>query len=138
MSLPQRIIGREIERLGESLSPASPVVSHYRVARAAKSFMITSKITHQIRQAMRKAGVFKRPYVPLEVYAETQLIIAESKGDISHPYLQFVAGHKGDIEVRYSTNKGRLPPQMIQDIRVSFKKSEQVPSDNANTNERGE
>ena len=67
---------------------------------------------------MRKAGVFKRPYV-LRAYAETQLIIAESKGEISHPYLQFVAGHKGDIEARYSTNKGRLPPQMIEDIRVT-------------------
>lgn len=39
--------------------------------------MITSKLTHQIRNAMKKAGVFKRPYV-LRVYAETQLVIAES------------------------------------------------------------
>ena len=37
------------------------------------------------------------------------------KGKISHPYLQFVAGHKGDIEARYSTNKGRLPPDMIEE-----------------------
>jgi len=72
---------------------------------------------------MRKAGVYKRPYV-LRAYAETQLIIAESKGKISHPYLQFIAGHKGDIEARYSTNKGRLPEEMIEDMRKCIQKCE--------------
>jgi len=56
----------------------------------------------------------------LRCYAETQLIIAESRGKISHPYLQFVAGHKGDIESRYSTNKGRLPPDMIEEMRRAY------------------
>ncbi|MFQ5758326.1 MAG: site-specific integrase, partial [Candidatus Bathyarchaeia archaeon] len=69
---------------------------------------MTRKISHLLRKCMRKAGVYKRSYV-LRAYAETQLIIAESKGKISHPYLQFIAGHKGDMEARYSTNKGRLP-----------------------------
>jgi hypothetical protein len=72
---------------------------------------------------MRKAGVRKRPYV-LRCFAETQLIIAESKGKISHPYLQFVAGHKGDIESRYSTNKGMLPPDMIEGMRSAYKACE--------------
>jgi hypothetical protein len=72
---------------------------------------------------MRKSGVHKRPYV-LRAYAETQLIISESKGKISHPYLQFIAGHKGDIEARYSTNKGRLPPEMIEDIRKAYQQCE--------------
>jgi hypothetical protein len=60
----------------------------------------------------------------LRAYAETQLIIAESQGKISHPYLQFVAGHKGDIEARYSTNKGILPPDMIEDMRGSIQACE--------------
>jgi hypothetical protein len=60
----------------------------------------------------------------LRAYAETQLIIAESKGKISHPYLQFIAGHKGDIEARYSTNKGILPPDMIEDMRKCYKNCE--------------
>jgi len=76
-----------------------------------------------IRTAMRGAGVYKRPYV-LRCYAETQLIIAESRGKISHPYLQFIAGHKGDIESRYSTNKGRLPPEMIEDLRQAYVRCE--------------
>jgi hypothetical protein len=52
------------------------------------------------------------------------MIIAESKGKISHPYLQFLMGHKGDIEARYSTNKGVLPPEMIEDMRKCYKECE--------------
>jgi hypothetical protein len=104
-------------RAGERLTPESPLISHDRPRASTKAFLLTRKITHQIRQYMRKAGVRKRPYV-LRAYAETQLIIAESKGKISHPYLQFIAGHKGDIEARYSTNKGMLPPDMVEDMRT--------------------
>jgi len=110
-------------RLGEKLTTTSPLITHERIEAAIKPFMLTRKITELIRKAMRKAGVYKRPYV-LRAYAETQLIIAESKAKISHPYLQFIAGHKGDIEARYSTNKGRLPPDMIEDIREAYKRCE--------------
>lgn len=110
-------------RNGESLNPETPLIGYERSKRSGDEFLSTRKITHYIRTAMRAAGVYKRPYV-LRAYAETQLIIAESKGKISHPYLQFIAGHKGDIEARYSTNKGRLPPDMIEDIRSSYKACE--------------
>jgi len=110
-------------RLGEKLTAESPLIAHERPRAGTKRFVQTRKITHLIRKCMRKAGVYKRPYV-LRAYAETQLIIAESKGKISHPYLQFIAGHKGDIEARYSTNKGRLPPDMIEDIRKCYKDCE--------------
>ncbi len=110
-------------RAGEELASHSPVISHERTETATKPFMLTRKISHLIRMAMRKSGVYNRPYV-LRAYAETQLIIAESKGKISHPYLQFIAGHKGDIEARYSTNKGRLPPEMIEDMRNAYQQCE--------------
>ena len=110
-------------RNGEELKPESPLIAHERKEFASKPFILTRKITHFIRQSMRRAGVYKRPYV-LRAYAETQLIIAESKGKISHPYLQFIAGHKGDIESRYSTNKGVLPPEMIEDIRKCYRECE--------------
>jgi len=109
-------------RRGESLGSDSPVIGHERSS-ASRRFQLTKKISHMIRMAMRRAGIYKRPYV-LRCYAETQLIIAESSGKISHPYLQFVAGHKGDIESRYSTNKGRLPPEMIEDIRQAYGRCE--------------
>jgi hypothetical protein len=110
-------------RSGESLAPETPLMGHERPRKATRPFLLTRKMTHLIRMCMRKAGVRKRPYV-LRAYAETQLIIAESKGKISHPYLQFIAGHKGDIEARYSTNKGILPPDMIEDIRKCYKECE--------------
>jgi len=110
-------------RDGEELTPDSPVIGHKVSGRAVNPFIRTVKLGDLIRKAMRKAGVRKRPYV-LRCYAETQLIIAESKGKISHPYLQFVAGHKGDIESRYSTNKARLPPDMIEDMRQAYRECE--------------
>ncbi len=123
-------------RLKEELNPESPLVSHERTEAAGKKFMMTTKVTHHIRKAMQKAGVYKRPYV-LRVYAETQLIISESKGKISHPYLQFIAGHKGDIEARYSTNKGRVSPEMIEDIRNAYKQCEPFLSTLAQPTEQG-
>jgi len=110
-------------RDGEELTPESPIIGHKTKRAAVNPFIRTVKLGDLIRKSMRKAGVRKRPYV-LRCYAETQLIIAESKGKISHPYLQFVAGHKGDIEARYSTNKGRLPPDMIEDMRQAYKDCE--------------
>jgi hypothetical protein len=60
----------------------------------------------------------------VRAYFDTNMIIAESKGKISHPYLQFLMGHKGDIEARYSTNKGVLPPDMVEDMRNAYKSCE--------------
>jgi integrase len=115
--LEQRIRG------GEELKPESPLIVHERMEAAEKPFVMTRKLTHFIRQCMRRAGVYKRPYV-LRAYFDTNMIIAESKGKISHPYLQFLMGHKGDIEARYSTNKGVLPPDMIEDMRKCYKECE--------------
>ncbi|MBO3754642.1 MAG: hypothetical protein FGF53_07200 [Candidatus Brockarchaeota archaeon] len=80
-------------------------------------------MTMDIREAILRAGFKWRPYV-LRAYCDTNMIIAESKGKISHPYLQFIIGHKGDIEARYSTNKGVLPLYMIEDMRKSHKECE--------------
>jgi len=110
-------------RNDESLTEDAPLIGYERSKRSGDEFLSTRKITHYIRTAMRSSGVRKRPYV-LRAYAETQLIIAESKGKISHPYLQFIAGHKGDIESRYSTNKGKLPPNMVEDMRTQYKACE--------------
>ena len=60
----------------------------------------------------------------LRTYCDTNMIIAEFKGKISHPYLQFIMGHKGDMEARYSTNKGVLLPDMIEDMRKAYKECE--------------
>jgi hypothetical protein len=110
-------------RDGEELTLESAVIGHNTMRAIVNPFIRTGKLGDLIRRSMRKAGIRKRPYV-LRCYAETQLIIAESKGKISHPYLQFVAGHKGDIESRYSTNKGMLPPEMIEGMRSAYRACE--------------
>jgi len=87
-------------RSGERLRPDSPLIAHERPRVGTRRFPLTRKITHLIRVAMRRAGVYKRPY------------------------LQFIAGHKGDIEARYSTNKGILPEEMVEDMRKSIQNCE--------------
>ena len=62
-----------------------------------------------------------RPYV-LRAYFDTQLMIAENHGKLSHAYRQFFMGHKGNIEARYTTNKGRLPENVMEDMRESYRK----------------
>ena len=42
----------------------------------------------------------------LRAYFDTQLMVAENHGKISHAYRQFFMGHSDDIEARYTTNKG--------------------------------
>ena len=77
-------------------------------------------VTREIREAIRSAGLLMRPYV-LRAYFATALDISESKGLISHPWRQFIMGHKGDIEATYSTNK-RLLPGTIEDMRTAYGK----------------
>ena len=107
-------------KTGEKLSKNSPLLGFDPRGFRKNSFLRTNLVTRDIREAILKAGFNWRPYV-LRAYFDTNMIIAESKGKISHPYLQFMMGHKGDIEARYSTNKGILPPDMIEDMRKCYR-----------------
>ena len=64
------------------------------------------------------------PYV-LRAYFDTQLMLAESKGLVLWDYRQFWMGHKGDIENRYTTNKCRLPEDVIEDMREAYRRSQE-------------
>lgn len=113
----------------EKLTPQSPVIAvtpgfemkgRSRRNRGS-SFICTRNISREIREAMRPR--FKwRPYV-LRAYFDTQMLLAESHGKLPHPYRVFFMGHKGDMEARYTTNKGRLPEDLIEDMRRAFKES---------------
>jgi len=107
---------------GEEFTSKTPVITTlvgYRKDEETQSeFMTTRNVSRIIREAMRPR--FKwRPYV-LRAYFDTQMLLAESHGKIPHPYRVFFMGHKGDIEARYTTNKGRLPENLIEDMRRSF------------------
>ncbi len=88
----------------------------------AKSFLTTVNVGDAIRKAIRAAGFPWRPYV-LRAYFDTQLLLAESKGKMVHDYRVFMMGHVGDIESRYTTNKGRLPAELVDDMRDAYRRS---------------
>jgi hypothetical protein len=115
---------------GEKLASGSALIAvkpgyeetGFRSENRESRHVTTKTITKEVRDAMRPR--FKwRPYV-LRAYFDTQLMVAENHGKISHAYRQFFMGHKGDIEARYTTNKGRLPEDVIEDMRRSFKMCE--------------
>lgn len=113
---------------GEALHGDSPVIAlndgYEEKGRKHKNGLIitTKEITAEIREAIWSV-VKARPYV-LRSYFDTRLLLAESHGRIAHAYRQFFMGHKGDIEARYTTNKGRLPDELIEDMRRAFLQSE--------------
>ena len=110
----------ERRKNGEDLTYESPLLQFDVRGVRKNAFLRTTLVTRDIREAIEQAGLKMRPYV-LRAYFSTALDIAESKGLISHPWRQFIMGHKGDIEARYSTNK-RLPPDMIEEMRESYRK----------------
>ncbi|MEM3646831.1 MAG: hypothetical protein QW334_01615, partial [Thermofilum sp.] len=105
-------------RSGERISAASPVVASGRTGR----FMMTVNVGRMIRLAMRRAGLPWRPYV-LRSYFDTQLMFAESRGLVIRDYRTFWMGHKGDIENRYTTNRCRLPENIVEDMRNAYRRS---------------
>lgn len=111
----------ERRKTGEVLMEDSPLMQLDSRGVKTNNYLRTALVTRDIRDAIQRSGLKMRPYV-LRAYFATAMDIAESKGLISHPWRQFMMGHKGDIEARYSTNKGRLPPEMINEMRESYKK----------------
>jgi len=108
-------------REGEELSPKSPIITPKQ---KMKPFIRAGNIGDTIREAMRAAGITWRPYV-LRSYFDTQLMLAESKGLVLRDYRQFWMGHKGDIENRYTTNKHKLPEEVVEDMREAYKRSQE-------------
>ncbi|MDG6913348.1 MAG: site-specific integrase [Nitrososphaerota archaeon] len=107
-------------RTGESIKPETDIV-HPKTF--GKTFIRTINIGDGVRQSIRKAGFNWRPYV-LRAYFDTQLLLAESKGKVAHDYRVFWMGHKGSMEARYTTNKGRLPKELIDDMRSAYARCE--------------
>jgi len=114
---------------GEVLEPRTAIIavkrgfeeSGYR-GRKDTRHVTTKSVTKEIREAMRPRFQW-RPYV-LRAYFDTQLLIAESQGKITHSYRQFFMGHKGDIGARYTTNKGRLTESLLEDMREAYQRSQ--------------
>ena len=107
-------------RAKEGLGPDSDLLSPVR---EPKAFMFATNVGDVVRRCIRKAGFRWRPYV-LRAYFDTQLLVAESKGKLAHDYRVFWMGHKGSMEARYTTNKGRLPADLVEDMRNAYRRCE--------------
>jgi len=118
--------------VGEKLAKDSPIIT-FKAGYGATGYaddekrsishITTKTLTKEIRDAMRPRFDW-RPYV-LRAYFDTQLMVAENHGKISHAYRQFFMGHNGDIEARYTTNKGRLPDEVVEDMRGAYRKCQE-------------
>ena len=85
-------------------------------------FIRTVKIGDDIRRAMRAVGLPWRPYV-WRSYFDTNLMLAESKGMVSHAYQQFWMGLVGDIESEYTVRKNTLPDTVLENMRSAYEKA---------------
>jgi hypothetical protein len=108
-------------RSGEKLGRDSPIVTPKQ---RMKPFIRSTNVGDVIRDGIRKAGYSWRPYV-LRSYFDTEMMLAESKGLLLRDYRQFWMGHKGDIEHRYTLNKGRLPSEVVEDLREAYRRSQE-------------
>lgn len=92
---------------GEKLTVDSPVILPVEKQSLEKKnrFLMTTLLLRRIKATIVKSGFDWRPYI-FRVYFGTNLDMAESKGKITHPWRQFVMGHKGDIEETYTKREG--------------------------------
>ena len=52
-------------------------------------------------------------------------MLAESKGLVLRDYRTFWMGYKGDIENRYTTNRQKLPEEVVGDMREAYRRSQE-------------
>jgi hypothetical protein len=114
----------------EEFTPSTPVIAvefgyerHGKNREKKTRFVNTRNVSRVIREAMRPRFEW-RPYV-LRAYFDTQLLLSESHGKLPHDYRVFFMGHKGDIEAKYTVNKGKLPTELIEDMRAAYLRSEE-------------
>lgn len=125
-------------RSGEKLGPESDLIHPKGTGGSRdKAFVTTTNVGDGVRNSIRGAGFKWRPYV-LRAYFDTQLLMAESRGKLAHDYRVFWMGHKGSMEARYTTNKGRLSEELLEDMRAAYKRCEPVLSTAAPTTSNDE
>ncbi len=103
---------------GEILTENSPIIAPKPLSRRDRH-LLTSNVSELIRKAIRLAGYGWRPYV-LRHYFDTYMLMAEANGIIIEDYRTFWMGHKGNIEHQYTTNKHRLPQNLVEDMRIKY------------------
>lgn len=108
---------------GERLDPSSAVFPPERPDLTARKFVRTTKIGNSIRHALRGAGLPNRPYV-LRTTAASRFAEAENRGLVPHAFWQHWMGHTGDMSARYSVNRGKIPPSLLEEMRSAYRRCE--------------
>ena len=113
-----------IERIrsGETISPQSSIITAAKLGFRGKQHITAVNVGDLMRNAIRNAGFTWRPYV-LRAYFDSRLLLAQDEKLIQRDYRSFFMGHVGDIEHRYSLNKGRLSEDLIESMRSAYEKS---------------
>ena len=113
-----------IERIrsGETITPDSAIITASKYGQRTKQHITAVNVGDLMRNAIRNAGFTWRPYV-LRAYFDSRLLMAQDERLIPRDYRAFFMGHTGDIEHRYTLNKGRLPEDLIESMRSAYEKS---------------
>lgn len=113
-----------IERIrsGEAITRDSAVITAAKLGYRVKQHITAVNIGDLMRNAIRNAGFTWRPYV-LRAYFDSRLLMAQDERLIQRDFRAFFMGHVGDIEHRYTLNKGRLPDELIETMRSAYEKS---------------
>ena len=114
-----------IERIrsGEVITPESAIITAAKLGFREKQHITAVNVGDLMRNAIRNAGFTWRPYV-LRAYFDSRLLLAQDERLIQRDYRAFFMGHVGDIEHRYTLNKGRLSVDLIESMRSAYEKSE--------------
>lgn len=108
-------------RKDEVITSDSPIINSIKFNKHP-GHIRTNNIGDSMRAAIRKAGFDWRPYI-LRSYFDTRMMMAEADGLIIRDWRVFWMGHKGDIEHRYTLNKGKLPDDLVEKMRGTFAKA---------------
>ena len=113
-----------IERIrsGENITPESAIITAAKLGFRGKQHITAVNVGDLMRNAIRNAGFTWRPYV-LRAYFDSRLLLAQDERLIPRDYRSFFMGHTGDIEHRYTLNKGRLSEDLIESMRSAYDKS---------------
>ena len=97
---------------------------------AEKSFLRSLNITSRVHRVFRAAGIVDRsgktprPYV-LRRYFLNRCLEAQSKVGVPDRYVEFWAGHTGDVTAKhYTTGLPNLPESVIEEMRSAYKRCE--------------
>ncbi len=113
-----------IERIrsGEIINQESAIITAAKLGYRGKQHITAVNVGDLMRNAIRNAGFTWRPYV-LRAYFDSRLLLAQDERLIPRDYRSFFMGHVGDIEHRYTVNKGRLSEDLIESMRLAYEKS---------------